>query len=58
MSLPERGEAPLPNFPVFVPGEVDITSVEFMVDYFSLKLLHGVTEFPKNSKQLLAAVCG
>ena len=58
MGLPEGGETPLPNFPVLVPGEVYITCVEFMVDYFALKLLHGVAEFSKNSEQLLAAVGG
>ena len=58
MGLPEGGETPLSNFPVVVPRQVDIAGVEFMVDYFSLKLLRGVAEFPKNSEQLLASVGG
>ena len=50
MGLPEGGETPLPNFPVLVSGKVDIACVEFVVDYFPLKLLHGVAELPKNSE--------
>jgi len=56
VGLPEGGEAPLPNFPVVVPGHVDVAGIYLVVDHLSLEVLHGMAELPQDPPQLLASI--
>ena len=56
MTFSKGREAPFSKFPVIILSHIDVSSIDFVIDYSAFELLHRVTELPQNTFEFLASI--